>query len=220
MQRAAEVLHSTERAPRSGDEVHAIGRALLAEPRSRSTGWLWLFLCMTGCRCGELRELRLDVDCSALVKPAGCYTEHEIVVARGKQTQAGAQRNPQGVIPLSEPAKDMLRAWERWHAKEAPLSPWWFPGKNQHFPLVEGAVTRALVRLCGRLGLRHISAHGARSFYASTLRQTEPDDRVVAAILGHANVSMIQTIYGIRMAEKDPRLTWLPQDGEPAWKIF
>jgi site-specific recombinase XerD len=220
IQRSAEISHSTERAPRSGDEVHRLANAMMMNPRSRSTGWLWLFMCLTGCRCGELRTLRLDAKPLGVAKPPGYYTSQEIVVLRGKQTQAAASRNPIGVIPLSDPAKEMLLAWELWHKEEADGSPYWFPGRSRSQPLAVGALTRALARECRRLGIEHISAHGARSFYASTLRQTEPDDRIVAARLGHTNVAMIERIYGSRMAEKDPNYSFLPSSGEPAWSRY
>jgi integrase len=211
--KADAVHHSPERAPQTADEVHAIGERLLANPRTASSGFLWLFLSMTGCRTGELRCLRLDVTQEGQSLPPGWHSDEEIVITRGKKRGKDAI----DVLRLSEPAKSLLAAWERWHAAQYPLSHWWFPGKGGSGPLNVSTLTRSAKEAARALGLRpKISAHGCRSFFCSVLRTLESDDRKVADALGHSNTTMVSRVYGRRAMLTDG-LSWLPKSGKPGW---
>ena len=210
--KAAAISHSPDRAPATADMVHAIGGYLTNRQRASSCGFLWLFLCLTGCRTKELRLLRLDGLPEGQKLPVGWHSDTEIVIARGKRKDAARD-----ILKLSPPAQELLKAWRNWHAAKCAGSPWWFPGTNLSVPLNSGSLCRAVKGAAVALGFAPtLSPHGARSFYCSVLRTVEPDDRRVADALGHTNVSMVQTIYGKRASNIDG-LTWLPSSGQPGW---
>jgi integrase len=213
--KSKDVEHSPARAPASADVVHAIGEHLLKDTRTASCGFLWMFLALTGCRTGELRTLRLDGQPQGQWMPPGWHSDSEIVIRRGKRKDNGLD-----VLKLSDPAKDLLKAWKNWHAAKCAGSPIWFPGRSKARPMDVGSLCRAVKAACRKLGLpTTISPHGCRSFYCSVLRTIEPDDRKVADALGHSNVNMVQAIYGRRSSKTDG-LTWLPTSGKPAWAVW
>jgi integrase len=209
---ASVIEHSPCRAPADANMVHRLGRIMLSTPRTRSCGFLFIMLCLTGCRTKELRLLRLDGVVRGNSYPPGYFTSTEIVIQRGKKQNGGGLES----IRLSPEAQECLRAWKHWHDRERGGNPWWFPGNGHNNPLDAGSLAKLLKVLCVRHGIQHVSPHGCRSFFCQTLRTHEPDDRIVAARLGHTSVQMVQAIYGGRMPASK-QLSWLPDDGPPAW---
>jgi integrase len=206
------VEHSPCRAPTDANTVHRIGRIMLSSPRTRPCGFLYMLLSLTGCRTKELRMLRLDGQVRGQLYPAGYFTSTEIVIQRGKNQNGGGLES----IRLTPEAQDCLRAWKHWHDREHPNNPWWFPGRGHNNPLDAGSLAKLLAVICQRHNIPHISPHGCRSWFCQVLRTHEPDDRIVAARLGHTSVQMVQAIYGGRMPASK-KLSWLPDDGTPAW---
>jgi integrase len=210
------IIHCSERAPRNADEVHRVAKVLLSDLRSESTGWLFLFLCLTGARTVEMRTLPFNPPQVGQTRSPGWTDGHQIVITRAKIREG---RPNSDIITLSEPAAELLAAWRLWHATRHPGSSWWFPGRDPASHLDAGALAHALKRVCPALGIPAFTPHGCRSYFCSTLRASEPDDRVVADRLGHRDVAMLQRIYGRRMQDCTG-LTWVPEDGPPAWHAW
>ena len=214
-QKSSLVSHSTERAPASGDQLHRIAAALLDDRRSQSCGFLFLFLAMTGCRTADLRSLRLDEPVVGQAKPPGWCSGTELVIRRSKTKGDRALQ----VIAFSPEARELYRAWHAWHSSAYPHSPYWFPGRSGAEPLDKASLAHSLARVCRDLSLPVVSPHGCRSFFATALRRIEPDDRIVAARMGHTDVAMVQRIYSTRMDSATAQ--FLPESGSPpAWAKF
>ena len=204
---AREVVHCTERAPLSGDDIHRLAAHLMENRKCPSFGWLFIWLCLTGCRISELYALRNDAPITGNILPVGHCDGERLQVMRHKTSK------PDTVLLVPE-AKELWRAYSRWHAAKYPMSPWWFPSYSGHINKV--SLNQAIRNACRELGLNHISPHGCRSYFAGVMRNRIPDDRLVADFMGHSNPQMLQRVYGGRMQVRQG-LSFLPSSGEPCW---
>lgn len=207
------IVHCTARAPVDADTVHRIATALLSEKASESCGWLFLWLSLTGCRCAEMRELRLDGMAQGNLHVAGSFTSSAITIQRAKMRDRDGAIQP---IPLQTAAQALLPAWRHWHATRHPANPYWFPGRRSG-PLDPASLAHSLSRVCTKLGIQRVQPHGCRSFFTKVMRSVLPDDRQVADLLGHSSVKLVERIYG-RRSPSDGRIdSFLPSSGSPAW---
>lgn len=210
--RDADVAHSREKAPQSGDEIHRIATHFLSSPRSEVFAWLTLFGAMTGCRIGELISLRLD---GRTPDDPGFVSGDFLFIRRSKG----------GVHPycrVSDDIVEMFRSFLAWHKERYPKSPWFFPGRLKGEPVVLTALNNALRDATGALKLQHITPHGLRSFYVTKRRSDGAADSQIAAEIGDKTVDLIHKTYGDRPANwtGGEKLEWKPTKGEPAWKSW
>lgn len=208
VQRPETVRHARDCMPASGDEVHALAKTLLAVQASQSVGWQLILQAFTGCRTQELLALRMNPE----PKGPGWVEGRWLYIRRAKR----------GLYPYVEIHPALARAIEAhhaWHRDRFADSDFWFPGQSGILPLGRVALTMALDRICPKLGMRKITAHGLRAFYVTVHRSLGESDEQVAARIGDATASLISSTYG-NLPEVwsggDP-LDWMPKSGIPAW---
>jgi integrase/recombinase XerD len=131
----------------------------------------------SGLRVSELVALPL----------ASVARDPEMLVVVGK---GGKER----MVPLSQPARDALRAWipvRSTRLPKGPTSKWLFPSHGRSGHLTRSFVARLLLRLAGAANLSHakISPHVLRHSFASHLLAHEADLRSVQQMLGHVDIS-------------------------------
>jgi integrase len=215
-QKATMVSHCTDRAPSDASIVHAVASHMLKDYRGQSSAFLWLFICLTGCRTLELRELRLDGLSTGNTLLPGSFTDTHMVIRRAKMRDRAGAVCP---IPLRPEAQSLLSAWKHWHSTQHSASPFWFPGRSESTELSPAALHSALTNACRALGLPPVAPHGGRSFFCKVLRSLLPDDRLVADALGHTTIKLVESTYGKRNPG-DAALSFLPPTGKPAWYPF
>jgi len=110
LRKLADVRHCRESAPASGDEVHALARALFEDPRSEVLGWQFLFEAFTGCRTSEVLGLRMD---SKNPEQPGFVSGNYLFLRRSK---GGV--NPFALITLE--LAEVLAVHRQWHAAKYP----------------------------------------------------------------------------------------------------
>jgi len=148
------------------DELSRLGQALdeIEKSGSEMAGMIALvrLLVMTGCRLGEIQNLRWqDVDLEA-----GCL--------RLPDSKTGAK-----VVPLGAPAVAMLEALPR-----HPFNDHVCPGLKAGAPLV--GIHRAWYRIRERAGLPNLRLHDLRHGWASLAASQGLSLPIIGAILGHS----------------------------------
>lgn len=191
------VRHCTEVMIRSDEELHLIANHLLGDPRTETCAWQLLFEALTGCRSGEILELRMD----AAIDQPGHVSDATLAIRREKGgTFPWILLD---VIPGHSPLRDLISAHRRWHATRWPTSPWYFPGRSGSEHSDASRLAHALPVAAKTLGLPHRTAHGLRAYYVSTLRSLGIDDSEVSKRLGHrSGVGLVERTYG------EPRPGW------------
>lgn len=212
---ATQIRHSREVSPASGDVVHQVARELFDDPRSQSTGWLWLFACLTGLRRSELLRLRLDAKPPAHPEGIGepGYTDDRFLhVRRGKRSRLHR-------VLLFPELSELIHAHFRWHQEKHPSSPFYFPGQRGQSCLEQTVPCHRIPIVCARLGLPRMTMHGARAFFTTVLRSKGLGEAEIAARIGDSTVEIVQESYGSIPGnwEGGKALDWLPSTGEPAW---
>lgn len=152
----------------SPEEYRALGDALAQAERDGDT-WQGIagvrLLALTGCRLGEIVHLRwADVD-----RASGCF--------RLGDTKEGAS-----VRPIGRRAFDVLADLPR-HA-----GPYVLPGAMTSD--VYGALDSFISKITERAGLSGVTAHTLRHSFASSAGDMEFSELTIAAMLGHAKVSV------------------------------
>lgn len=152
----------------------------------------------TGLRVSELVSLPVTV----------ALRDERFFVVTGK---GGKDR----MVPLSQKARDAMRAWLELRRKSPGLSasPYLFPADSQSGHLPRQVFARDLKGLAARAGISaaKISPHVIRHAFASHLLQNGADLRAVQQLLGHADISTTQ-IYTHVLEE---RLVSLVNDHHP-----
>lgn len=202
------VRHCTEVMLRSDEELHMLANHLLGDPRTETCAWQVLFEALTGCRSGEILELRMD----AVVDQPGHVGDRALAIRREKGgTFPWVLLD---VLPGHSPLRDLIAAHRRWHADRFPTSPWYFPGRTPADHSDPGRLAHALPVAAKTLGLPHRTCHGLRAYYVATLRSLGIDDSEVSKRLGHrSGVGLVERTYG------EPRPGWFgskAQDFVPA----
>lgn len=157
------------------DALLAAGRALPGDDGVMMTALLEL-LYGTGLRVSELVGLPF----------AAVARDPAMLVVRGKGSK-------ERMVPLSDPARDALRAWKA--AREARLgkkpSKWLFPSPARGGHLTRSGFARMLLRVGMGAGIdpRRLSPHVLRHAFATHLLARGADLRVVQELLGHADIA-------------------------------
>ena len=203
------VAHCRDFAPKSGDELHAIGEELFRSRKSEVLGWMWLFAALTGCRTSELRRLRLD---AASEDEPGFVSNNYLFLSRSK---GGV--NPYALVTLE--LADLLKCFHYWHQCRYPSSSWYFPGRTGKTTIDPTSLAHALARVCARLEIPKRTAHGARSYFVTLRRSQGVNDFQIATEIGDKDVSLISKTYGDRPPNWSggKPLSWLPSQGLPCW---
>lgn len=203
------VAHCRDKMPRSGDELHALAHYHFDGGRRLEVfGWLILLTAITGHRIGAMMKLRVDAVC----KEPGWATKDRIYLWRSESHKATA-----GHVDLTADEQQCLTAFQAWHQRRFPKSPWYFPGRNPSKPLDAGALTHRLPDVARALGQGHRTAHGLRAFRVNVLRSRGLSDDHVALLVGHKSPAMIRDVYGEGL---DYKLEFMPKEIAPAWEIF
>jgi integrase/recombinase XerD len=146
----------------------------------------------TGLRVSELVSLPVSV----------ALRDERFFVVRGKG-------NKERMVPLSEKARQAMRAWLDERKSDAALAenPWLFPAASDSGYLPRQVFARDLKSLAARAGIAaaKISPHVLRHAFASHLLQNGADLRAVQQLLGHADISTTQ-IYTHVLEERLVRL--------------
>jgi len=146
----------------------------------------------TGLRVSELVGLPSTV----------AQRDERFFVVRGKG-------NKERLVPLSEKARQAMRAWmaERNASESLAQSPFLFPSASQSGYLPRQVFARDLKGLAARTGIPavKVSPHVLRHAFASHLLQNGADLRVVQQLLGHSDISTTQ-IYTHVLEERLVRL--------------
>jgi integrase/recombinase XerD len=146
----------------------------------------------TGLRVSELVSLPLTV----------ALRDERFFMVRGKG-------NKERMVPLSEKARNSMRAWQAERRRVPPLaaSPWLFPALSESGHLPRQVFARELKGLAARAGVASakISPHVLRHAFASHLLQNGADLRAVQQLLGHSDISTTQ-IYTHVLEERLVRL--------------
>jgi integrase len=206
------VRHCRDVMPANADELHALARALFESPRSEVLAWQLLFEAMIGQRTAEILKLRVD---AAAAYEAGYIGSGHLYLHRS--------RTSKGTFPYVDvhaALRDCIAAHRNWHQERFPESSWYFPspcgaGAEAVRP---DALTHALRRVTEAMKVPHRTSHGLRSYYVNVLRSQGKSDAEIALRIGHkTGGKLIVQVYGEILPYK---LTWLPEDGEPAWSIW
>ena len=146
----------------------------------------------TGLRVSELVGLPSTV----------AQRDERFFVVRGKG-------NKERLVPLSEKARQAMRAWmaERNASESLAQSPFLFPSASQSGYLPRQVFARDLKGLAARTGIpaAKVSPHVLRHAFASHLLQNGADLRVIQQLLGHSDISTTQ-IYTHVLEERLVRL--------------
>ncbi len=146
----------------------------------------------TGLRVSELVSLPLSV----------ALRDERFFIVRGKG-------NKERMVPLSEKARDAMRAWLAERARKPAYtdSDWLFPAGSESGHLPRQVFARELKGLAARAGVpaAKVSPHVLRHAFASHLLQNGADLRAVQQLLGHSDISTTQ-IYTHVLEERLVRL--------------
>lgn len=174
-----------------------VGRLLAAlagrdEPQGLRLRALVELCYATGMRVSELVGLPL----------AALSRDPEVLIVRGKGDK-------ERLVPLSEPARDAVRAYLGVRARflpEGTTNPYLFPGRGGKH-LTRQRFFQLLKELAAKAGLdpRRVSPHVLRHAFATHLLHHDADLRAVQAMLGHADISTTQ-IYTHVLDERMRRL--------------
>lgn len=219
-QKTTAVRHCRSVAPPDADTIHQVAGKFLETIRSEVFAWLTLHEYLTGCRTAELLELRLD-------SPAG--ESGHFQVSR-KDPNKGllhlGQRKKRGIEPyciVGPEFLEMRRCFLRWHSERfGDKTQWYFPGGDGISRLESTSFAHALPRIARKLGLRHLTPHGLRSYYVTKRRSDGASDVQIAGEIGDKTVALMQTTYGSRPSnwlDGEP-LSWLPRHELPAWLVW
>lgn len=171
-----QVRHCREVAP-TPEELKQIV-AWLAENEHQQYADFTLFLAYSGLRVGEGR-----------------------IITWGQVNWAEAlihvKRSKKGLIPFVPILPEMQELLENLKQKAAD-NRLIFPGPlvpNQ--PIDYSAYRRYLARACVKLGIRHVTPHGLRSYFVTQARQSGLTDAEIAQLIGDkTGPSIIEQIYG------------------------
>jgi hypothetical protein len=211
--------HCREFAPESADELHEVAGFLMSNRRSEALGWQLLFEGMTGLRCEEVVQLRMD----ALSGQPGWITPD----GRSLRIKPAEKSDKASFyIEVNDGFEFVLASHKVWKAARYPNSPWFLPGrKNSGLDAAvdKSALTKALDRLY-RTGVlkKKYTSHGAgRAFFVLVCRSRGLTDTQIAAKLNQTGgVSQIEQVYGLIPEHwkngNGPKLSWIPT-GAPAW---
>ncbi len=146
-----------------------------------------------GLRVSELVGLPL----AAVARDSG------VLMVRGKRAK-------DRMVPLSDPARDAVRAWIAVRARRVPKSrpsKWLFPSRGRTGHLTRSGFARLLTRLADRAGIaRHrVSPHVLRHSFASHLLAHGADLRAVQQMLGHSDIATTE-IYTHILDERRQQL--------------
>lgn len=203
--KSEDVNHSRTRMPASAAVIHRLSNYFFdANMRSEVFAWMNFFAMFTGCRCSELRRLRLDAPAGEAGHIANGYLH------LGRRSKSGV--NP--YCEIGPEFSQMIACFNRWHKDRFPKFKPYFPGP---FGTVvdAGSHGHALTRACAVLKLDPITPHGFRAYYVTKRRRDGILDSHIAAEIGDKTVALISQTYGDEPGGE--KLTWTPAEGLPAW---
>lgn len=221
---AGSIVHCHAEAPASTEELHALCRVLLADPRTSPYGAQLMFQALTGLRPGEPGHLRWDA-------PPGQPGSRSTLTADGQTFDVlHVHREKHGINPavrIHPALDDFLRVW-RQHV--GATSPFYFPHpRNPDLPAVPAGnaqgsfLDKALKRAAATIGVAgNRRPHAMRAFYVRVRRSMGALDSTIASELGErTGERLIVSTYGDPAGLRgDGKFTWLPATGAPAWSIL
>ncbi len=216
---AKDVTHCRESMPEDTDEVHKIAQKFFTKGgKSEVFGWMVLIEAQTGIRTIEGRQFRVD----AKPNEAGWTTKdgESLCIRRAKGQE---MVNPFALI--HDGLKPTLEAFQKWHDKRYPKSPWYFPShtyEGQH-PVGKDSLAHAMEWVSEEME-KKVTSHGMRGFYITVRRSWGLSDSQIAYEVGQTSGGQtIAKVYGGCPPHwrdgKGPKMSWLPK-GEPAWSVL
>jgi integrase len=168
---------------------------------------------MIGQRTQEI--LRLRMDAKTRFDPGFVKGNHLFLY------QSLTHKGTFGYADLHAALRECLAAHRAWHESRYPggSSPWYFPSPEDKAKCVHGdSLGHALRRVTKAMGIPHRTPHGLRSFFVNVLRSQGKTDAEIALRIGHRSGGhLIVEVYGEILPHK---LSWLPENGDPAWSVF
>lgn len=160
---------------------------------------LWLLFATSGMRRGEALGLRLeDVDLTAgrvAVRQALIAVGYEVQISKPKRKRSRRS------IPLDAGTMAALKAWKVRRAEERLAWGAAYQDCGLYFVRENGSllhpdsISKAFDQLVRDSGLPRIRLHDLRHTFATLALQANLHPKVVAEILGHANVSITLDVY-------------------------
>ena len=151
------------------------------------------FACMTGLRQGEQRALtwgQVDLD-NLKVHVTQAMKKYDSQNPGDTKTRAGLR-----VVPLHPELAKELRELFLQQGRPNDPDAYVFPSKVGT-PLHGEKFLYAIGRACRKAGVKHVTWHELRHFYASKILQAFPDDLWrVKNYMGHETIKVTQTTYG------------------------
>lgn len=207
-----DVVHSRERAPANGDQIHQIAEYMFSELDREVLGWLVLFSAMTGCRNVELRMLRSD---ARTPDEPGFISGGFLFLRRAKGGKFPYR-------PITDDFAEMLHCYLYWKQCRYPDSRWYFPTFDGREALHKDTLRNSMYRANEEKGFPNITPHGLRSFYVTKRRSDGIPDLQIAAEIGDSTVALISTTYGDLPPNWTPgageKLSFRPTEGLPSWE--
>lgn len=240
----SEATHCREYAPESPEELHAAAGMLMSSRRSEALGWQLLIEGMTGLRCREAVELRMD---ARTIEAGGLTSDGKNLCVRRAKKSTKFNTN----VKVHEGLQVVLAAHKIWHQARYPLSSWYLPGrknglaedenarpKNEAAPepasedftstlkhVDKGALTKSLGRLFEKKKLprKYTSHGGGRAFYIYARRCQGAQDAEICYEINHTGgVGTLEQVYGLPARHWQngdaPGMDWLPKNKKDcAW---
>ncbi|HZR18720.1 MAG TPA: tyrosine-type recombinase/integrase [Verrucomicrobiae bacterium] len=171
----ATIVHCREKAPTPSELMRI--RNWMNENGYQQKSAFTAFLGFSGLRIGEAREVRWSN-----IK----WNEMVIAVTRSKK----------GILPWVPILPEMEKLLH--HMQKQATSDLLFPAPfNSSKPMDDSAYRRVLKRACKKLGIRHATPHGLRSYFVTRAREAGFSDADIAQLIGDkTGPPIIAEVYG------------------------
>jgi site-specific recombinase XerD len=99
--------------------------------------------------------------------------------------------NKQRIVPIAKQALDVLQVY----LNSVSNSEWLFQGKTPDRPYAQSALNERFISLSQRAGIRHVSPHQLRHYFASFMLNHGVSLKDVSQLMGHASPSVTANVY-------------------------
>jgi integrase len=149
---------------------------------------IWLLGCTTGCRVGEILELRVR---EVWVSGGSAATHHKPlpqVFLSSSRTKTRTSR----IVYLSSLAQQTILIWMQARGVDAPPDAWLFPGQKAGDHLSYRRYEEILRGVADRLGIPLLRSHSMRRSSALLGKELSGDLLLVKEHLGHEDLGTTQ----------------------------
>jgi len=162
---------------RQAPRPEIVQQLLDAEKKPRHQLMLMLMV-DCGLRLSEVARARLDM--------VNLDSRLIIVLGKGKK---------QRQVPISQATAQVITEQLQGLKEASYAGPWLFPGMNPEKPAALRTIDDYLAGLCRRLGIRPITPHHLRHYFATQMMSHGASLKATSTILGHASPSTTANVY-------------------------